>query len=107
MQKDKKVEAALQKFKDQIPLLNVLSDEHRQNIIMILAKEANGLSVNGLTEKMPLSRPAISHHLKQLKQVGLVDVRKEGTENYYYITVKHAVENLKDFVNILEDICRP
>lgn len=104
MDRDEKVEMALKEFKDCIPLLGVLADEHRQKIIMILAKNRKGISVNTITEMMPLSRPAISHHLKVLKQVGLVSMRKEGTENIYYLTSKHVIEKLKHFVNTIEEI---
>jgi DNA-binding transcriptional ArsR family regulator len=100
--RDEKIEAALKEFRDCIPLLSVLADEHRQKIIMLLAKKKEGISVNMITEMMPLSRPAISHHLKVLKQVGIVDARKEGTENIYFLTLKDPIEKLKHFVNTIE-----
>lgn len=103
MDRDEKVEIALKEFNDCIPLLGVLADEHRQKIIMILAKNKDGISVNMITELMPLSRPAISHHLKVLKQVGIVSSRKEGVENIYFLTLKQTIEKLKHFVNIIED----
>ena len=37
-----------------------------------------------------LSRPAISHHLKILKEAGIVDIRQEGTANYYYLTLRES-----------------
>ena len=37
-----------------------------------------------ITRKTNLSRPAVSHHLGILKDAGLIDVRREGTKNYYY-----------------------
>ncbi|MBZ9633408.1 ArsR/SmtB family transcription factor [Clostridium sp. FP1] len=105
MEKDKSLEVTLQKFKDCIPLFDVLADEHRQRIIMILAKEKEGLNVNLITEKMILSRPAVSHHLKVLKQVRIIDVRKEGTENIYYLTLKPAIEKIKHFLSSIENTC--
>ena len=56
-----------------------------------------------ITEMMPLSRPAISHHLKVLKQVEIVDAQKEGTENIYFLTLKEPIEKLKHFVSTIED----
>lgn len=103
MDREEKIEIALKEFKDCIPLLGVLADEHRQKIIMLLAKRKEGISVNMITEMMPLSRPAISHHLKVLKQVGIVSARKEGTENIYYLTLKQTIEKLKHFVKTIED----
>lgn len=37
-----------------------------------------------ITAKTHLSRPAVSHHIRILKDAGLLKVRREGTKNYYY-----------------------
>jgi DNA-binding transcriptional ArsR family regulator len=42
-------------------------------------------SVGVLAKGMPVSRPAISQHLKALKDAGLVKDRPEGTRRVYYI----------------------
>ncbi|CAI3251434.1 zinc-binding dehydrogenase [Enterococcus cecorum] len=41
--------------------------------------------MGAITEKTHLSRPAVSHHIKILKDAGVVEMRKEGTKNYYYL----------------------
>ena len=41
--------------------------------------------MGAITEKTHLSRPAVSHHIKILKDAGVVGMRKEGTKNYYYL----------------------
>nr|WP_236883270.1 ArsR family transcriptional regulator [Clostridium botulinum] len=38
-----------------------------------------------MSKKTHLSRPAVSHHLQILKRAEIVNVRKEGTKNYYYL----------------------
>jgi DNA-binding transcriptional ArsR family regulator len=43
------------------------------------------LSVGDIARKMPVSRPAVSQHLKVLKDAGLVIDRAEGTRRYYSI----------------------
>ncbi len=48
-------------------------------------KQEGGTRVGAITEKTHLSRPAISHHIKILKDAGVVEMRKEGTKNYYYL----------------------
>ena len=40
--------------------------------------------MGAITEKTNLSRSAVSHHLKILKDSGLIKMRREGTKNYYY-----------------------
>jgi len=50
-----------------------------------------------------LSRPAISHHLRVLRQAGLVRIRRRGTENYYSLTIDAALALLKRFVFEVEN----
>ncbi len=87
-----------------MPLFMALGDEMRLSIIEVLSEEAcsksdtqgsiqfenHALNVNEITRRTSLSRPAISHHLKILKEAGLVDVRQEGTANYYYLTLRES-----------------
>ena len=47
-----------------------MGDSARQEIILALAR-TDELNVSQLARKLPLSRPAISHHLKVLRQAGL------------------------------------
>src|ERR1700745_881435 len=42
-------------------------------------------SVGALARGLPVSRPAVSQHLKALKSAGLVTHRSEGTRRVYYI----------------------
>lgn len=68
------------------PLLTAMGDETRQHLIIEMLKigKFGGLRVGEITERTNLSRPAVSHHLQILKNAGVVNVRKEGTKNYYY-----------------------
>lgn len=105
MKENNNVEEILELFSECIPLFTVLSDELRQNIVMILAEDEDGLNVNMITEKMPLSRPAISHHLKILKQAGIVDCEKKGTENFYFLTLKESIKKFKELISSIESNC--
>jgi ArsR family transcriptional regulator, arsenate/arsenite/antimonite-responsive transcriptional repressor len=98
-------EHVLQQFKQCIPLLDVLTDENRQKIIMLLAVNKEGLNVNTITENISLSRPAISHHLKVLTHSGFINYKKTGTENYYFLTVKNPIEKLKQLILAIENQC--
>ncbi|WP_432616920.1 ArsR/SmtB family transcription factor [Butyricicoccus sp.] len=35
-------------------------------------------------------RPAVSHHLQIMKDAGIINMRKEGTKNYYYFDSEMA-----------------
>jgi ArsR family transcriptional regulator, arsenate/arsenite/antimonite-responsive transcriptional repressor len=84
------------------PLFFALGDETRQRIIVLLEKSER-LNVTQLAKLLPLSRPAISHHLGVLRQAGLVRVRRKGTENYYVLTIDAALALLKQFVFEVEN----
>lgn len=63
-----------------------LGDETRQQIfIALLEHETVGMRVPEITKRTHLSRPAVSHHLRILKDAGLVNVHRQGTINYYYV----------------------
>lgn len=98
-------EDVLQQFKDCIPLLEVLTDVNRQAIIMLLAQNKSGLNVNTIAGHINLSRPAVSHHLKVLKQSGFIKSEKKGVENYYVLTVRKPLEQLKSLITAVEDEC--
>ncbi|PJG86611.1 transcriptional regulator [Conservatibacter flavescens] len=75
-----------------LPLFNALGDPHRQTILLLLAKHGQ-LNVNRITELMPLSRPAVSHHLKLMKQADIVRVAQAGNERFYAINRDYNEQN--------------
>lgn len=60
-----------------------ISDPTRRSVLEKL--RAGPQSVGALAEQLPVSRPAVSQHLKVLKEAGLVKDRSEGTRRVYYI----------------------
>ena len=58
-----------------------LGDPNRREILRLLGAE--GLAVGEIAEAMPISRPAVSRHLRLLKDAGLVAERAEGTRRIY------------------------
>lgn len=67
-------------------ILLALGDENRQHLIleMMRMEHCGGVRVGAITEKTHLSRPAVSHHIRILKDAGILKMRREGTKNYYY-----------------------
>ena len=67
-------------------ILLALGDENRQHMILEMIKmgKCSGVRVHEIVEKTYLSRVSVSHHLKVLKEAGIVKMRKELTKNYYY-----------------------
>ena len=60
-----------------------MGDGTRRAILARLRLEA--LSVGKLAEEFPVSRPAISQHLRILKEAKLVTVRSDGTRRVYAV----------------------
>lgn len=66
--------------------LKVLGDLNRLKIIAILKK--GELCVCEFTEVLQISQPAVSQHLRKLKDLNILLERKEGTWKYYRINEK-------------------
>jgi ArsR family transcriptional regulator len=58
-----------------------LADPHRFAILQQVAA-AEGMPCSHLEEHAVLSPPTVSHHMKELREAGLVEIRREGREAY-------------------------
>ena len=61
-------------------VFQAIADPNRRAILGLLAKER--LTLNGVAENFRISRPAVSRHIKILKECGLVIVIQQGRERY-------------------------
>lgn len=85
-------------FEESREVFIAFGDHYRQEIIIILGEEKT-LTVKELSERLQLSRPTTSHHIKILKNAGLLGERKEGTRTYYYPTLQGAVHKVKVLID--------
>src|SRR5262245_18189774 len=76
--------------------LAALSDPTGRGIFEQLA--ARPRSVGQLAERVPVSRPAVSQHLKVLKDAGLVSDRQEGTRRVYSVDPR-GVEAMRHYLD--------
>lgn len=83
-------------------VLLALGDENRQHLMLEMMKmeRCGGVRVGTITEKTHLSRPAVSHHIRILKDAGVLKMRREGTKNYYYFDAD--MDSLNDLLQMLE-----
>jgi len=64
--------------------LKILADPARLRIVSILAVAGQGEAcVCDLTDPLDLSQPTVSHHLKVLREAGVVTTERRGTYIYY------------------------
>ena len=59
-------------------------------------------SVGDLASSLPVSRPAVSQHLRVLREAGLVSDRKDGTRRLYSVAPQGVAE-LREYVNTFWD----
>lgn len=80
-----------------------IGDETRQLILLVLLEsDLSGIRVGEIAQKTHLTRPSVSHHLQILKEAGIVAMRREGTKNYYYLSVDEtAWKDIADLVNLI------
>lgn len=68
-------------------------------------EDCNGVRVREITERTHLSRPAVSHHISILKQAGILNMRQEGTKNYYYFDIDmESLNRLMQMLHHIKDI---
>jgi ArsR family transcriptional regulator, arsenate/arsenite/antimonite-responsive transcriptional repressor len=82
-------------------LLEAVSDPVRMQIVFLLGEHAQ-LNVGDIARRFRISRPAISHHLKVLKEAGIVQSEKSGQEIYYRIDSQRLVAALRALADKLE-----
>lgn len=70
-------------------LFKVLADETRTRILHLLGQKE--LCVCDLAAVMEMSMPAVSHHLRLLRALRLVETRKDGKMVYYRLDDDHVV----------------
>jgi len=66
--------------------LGALADPTRLRILDLLAQQEEPLCVCDITPRFPQNQPTISHHLRLLRQAGLIDCRKQGIWAFYFAT---------------------
>ncbi len=77
-------------------VFQAIADPVRREIIDLLAREA--LTVNSIADRFDISRPAVSKHIKVLRECGLVAVHPQGRERRCVIIPKE-LSTVSDWVN--------
>lgn len=62
-----------------------LSDPIRVQLVDVLRKHAGEVCVCELVPLFEVSQPTLSHHLKKLREAGIVDCERRGLWAYYYV----------------------
>ena len=76
-------------------VLRVIAEPRRREILRLVRDEE--LTVGDITSQFDLTGPAISQHLKVLREAGLLVERREGTRRFYRAR-REGFAELADFV---------
>lgn len=81
---------------------SALGAEPRLQILrLLLATHPHGMVAGEVQEELGIPASTLSHHLEKLKQVGLVNVRREGT----YLWYSADTDALREILNFLYQEC--
>lgn len=72
-----------------------LADENRRAILQLLS--AGDRPVQQIADELPISRPAVSRHLRLLKEAGLVSEHPEGTRRIYRLQ-EEGMASVRDYL---------
>ena len=70
-----------------------LGDVVRLRLLGLLPQTADcseGMNVSQLAEKLEMSQPTVSHHLRILRQAGIIEGTKQCRDVYYYVNVEES-----------------
>ena len=70
-------------FDADVRLLSALADPVRLSIVRQIASQADAICACDFTECCDVSQPTISHHLRVLREAGVLTSRKEGSNVLY------------------------
>ncbi len=82
---------------------NAVAEPRRRDILSFLALEAR--PVADIVDRLGLEQPSVSKHLRVLREVGLVEVRREGRQMFYR-TNAEAIRPLHEWTATFERIWR-
>lgn len=78
-------------------LFRTFSDTSRVRLLSVLSSQE--LNVGTLAKLVGITESAVSHHLRGLRQMGLVNARREGKEVFYHIEDEHIIALFHQGVN--------
>ena len=82
-------------------VFTALGDEHRQRMLLTFGR-GERLNVGQIVEVSTLSRSAVSHHLKILREANVLLSEKVGKEVYFWINtpfLDETLQNVRDYIH--------
>jgi len=74
----------------------VISDPSRRQILQLLTKDS--YNINSISENFEMSRPAVSKHIKILKNAGFISIQEKGRERYCVLN-EEGFNEIRNWIN--------
>lgn len=81
-------------WKGNAQVFTALGDEHRQRIVLLF-EPGERLSISQIVAASPLSRTAVSHHLRVLREAGVLQSEKVGKEVMVWLDKKYLLQTFE------------
>jgi DNA-binding transcriptional ArsR family regulator len=81
-------------------VFSALGDEHRQRILLTF-EPGERLNVGQIAEVSTLARSTVSHHLKVLRESGVLTAEREGKEIYFHVNKTYLQNTLGTVLDYL------
>lgn len=90
------------RFEKTAETFSLISDPSRVKILWLLCHAED--CVTNIAAAVDMTSPAVSHHLRVLKQAGILSYRKEGKEAYYTLADTEEARMIHHIVDIIFDL---
>ena len=77
-----------------VALFKALADSTRYEIFRLISAQPESICVCHITDRFDVSQPTVSHHLKVLREAGLITVSRQGVWAYYQADAR-GIERLR------------
>ena len=84
-----------------VAIFKALGDPTRYEIFRLIASQNDAICVCNINLNFEVSQPTISHHLKVLREAGLITVSRRGTWAYYEVD-QTGIEFLQQVVSTFQ-----
>lgn len=83
-------------------VFTAMGDEHRQRMLLMF-EPSERLNVGQIVEASPLSRSAVSHHLKILREAGVLESQKVGKEVWFWLNKSFLLETFNNVTQYIQE----
>ena len=79
-------------------IFKAIADPTRREIFHVLVLASTALSITQISEKFDISRQGVTKHIKLLEEAGMLEIHRQGREQYCYPNPA-PLQEIKDWVS--------